>query len=254
MKTIFMILMMAATAQAGVKINPDSLLFSETFNEADGKVELKNGAKLGDEGSGVSGLSADKCYVADSVATSEGPVGVIRAPFSVQGLEELTIAVWYRPAEQQANGASLFNLAQVYLLREKNKTWTARVGASEVPKEKRYWFNSGSKGAHQNWLAPGEWVFLALVWKKAGNKVCYFQGTKSSEVKPGDCPTLDFPVGGLRAPGRSPDVIGNSNGTKCDRPFNGSIDNLRVYSKALDAAALEQIHNADVKNETPPAF
>jgi hypothetical protein len=254
MRILWVIGLLAATAQAGVTVKPDSLLFGETFNEPTGKVELKNGAKLGDEASGVSGLSADKCYVADSVVTNDGPVGVIHPPVAVQGLEGLTITVWYKPQEPQAYAASLFNLAQTYLIKEKNNTWTARVAATEVPKDQRYWFGSGGKGAYRDWLAPGEWIFLALVWKKSGNEVCYLQGTKSGAVKKGNCPARDFPVGELRAPGRNPDVIGNSNSTKCDRPFHGSIDNVRVYSKALDEAALEQIRDADAKNEMPPVF
>jgi hypothetical protein len=256
MKTFLVIGLLAAatTTHAAVKVKADALLFAETFNEADDRVELKNGAKLDGEGSGVSGLPADKCYVADSVVTNDGPVGVIHPPVAVQGLEELTITVWYKPQASQAYAASLFNLAQTYLIKEKNNTWTARVAATQIPKEQRYWFGSGGKGAYRDWLAPGEWIFLALVWKKSGNEVCYFQGTKSGEVKKGNCPTRDFPVGGLRAPGRNPDVVGNSNSAKCDRPFHGSIDNVRVYSKALDEATLEQIRDADAKNEMPPAF
>jgi hypothetical protein len=48
---------------------------------------------------------------------------------------------------------------------------------------------------------------------------------------------------------RSATLLGNF-----DRPFNGSLDNVRIYKKVLDVAALEQIRQADLKNEAPAAF
>jgi hypothetical protein len=65
------------------------------------------------------------------------------------------------------------------------------------------------------------------------------------------------PVGGLADRSdrdKHPDAIGNTGNPKYNRPVNGSIDDLRIVSKALDDSALEKIRQADLKNEQPPGF
>jgi hypothetical protein len=45
-------------------------------------------------------------------------------------------------------------------------------------------------------------------------------------------------------------VIGNDP-NKGDRAFTGSVDDLRVFSKALGSGDLEKIRQADLKNLPP---
>jgi hypothetical protein len=45
-------------------------------------------------------------------------------------------------------------------------------------------------------------------------------------------------------------VIGNDP-NKGERAFNGSVDDLRVFSKALGSGDLEKIRQADLKNLPP---
>jgi hypothetical protein len=235
-------------------------LIAEQFNDSSGRVEFKSGAKLGAAGSGVSGQPTDRSYVAELARTEivdVAPVGLLKAPYAVQKLEELTITIWYKPGDQQVADASLLDAAGMYLISQKGDSWTARVGAADVPKGKQYWFNSGNKGTPVGWFQPNEWIFLALVWKKSANEVCFYQGTKSGAVKKAQCSVRDLAVGGLvDRPDRDkhPDAIGNTGNPKYNRPVNGSIDDVRIFSKALDDSALEKIRQADLKNEQPPGF
>jgi hypothetical protein len=245
----------ATTAMAGVKVRESALLFFEAFNESSGAVELKNGAKLGAESSGVSGLPADNCYEAETTSTNDGPVALVRQPYTIKGLEAITLCLWYKPSQQQVPGASLFELASIYLISQKSSSWVARVGAANVPKDQHYWFSPGMQETYRGWQQPGEWIFLALAWRKSANEVCFFQGTKSDAVKQVSRAVLNLPVGGLvQRTDKRPDVIGNTADPTHSRPFNGSLDNVRIYSRALDAVALEQIRQADQKNEQPLGF
>ena len=135
MKTLIL-LMLLTGATAGA----ESLLVAERFNDTSGRIELKNGAKLGAAGSGVSGQPTDRSYVAELARTE------IVDDLAVGGLA--------------------------------------------------------------------------------------------------DRPDRD----------KHPDAIGNTGNPKYNRPFNESIDDMRIFSKALDESALEKIRQADLKNEQPPGF
>ena len=248
------------TARGAVKVRASSLLFFESFNDSTGQIELRNGARFGDAGSGVSGQEADKCYLGE-VANVEAPeasaVALIKSVFPVRGLEEMTITVWYKPAEHQALDASLFDAGSMYLISGKNGAWVLRVGAANIPKNTFYWFDSNPTGPYSHWLQPNEWIFASFVWKKSANEACFYQGTKSAPVKKARCVTRNVTVGGLTERGdrdKRPDVLGNTVNPRYFRPFNGGMDNVRIYSKALDEAALDQIREADLKNEPPPEF
>ncbi|HVM61329.1 MAG TPA: LamG-like jellyroll fold domain-containing protein [Verrucomicrobiae bacterium] len=258
--TVFAVSATTLTARAAVKVQVSALLFAERFNESADQVLLRDGAKYGPDGSGVSGQPADRCYVGEVpnfVDPASGPVALVNVLLPVRGLEEMTITCWYKPGERQALDASLFDLASMYLIAKTNGTWVLRVAATDIPKGTLYWFESGDDGPYAGWLQPNDWVFLAVVWKKSASEVCFYQGGKSGRVQKALCKTRNVSVGALGERGdrsQRPDVIGNTMQTKYHRPFNGSIDDLRVYAKALNETALEQIRQADVNNELPPEF
>jgi hypothetical protein len=232
-------------------------LFSESFNETRSGIELKNGAKLGDPGSGVSGQDTDKAYTAEVTqfeGTSAGPVALLRNPIAVQGLDEVTVTLWYKPGERQVGDVTLLDAASLVFIGDKPEQWTLRVGA-KVEQGKLYWAYSGKDAPHGGWLRPNEWTFIAATWKRTANEAVFYQGTKALGVKAGRRHAFGMtPEAGLQERAnrdKRPETIGNTANTKYDRAFNGSIDNVRVYSTALSEAELEKIRQADLKNEDP---
>src|SRR5207244_2145781 len=101
---------------------------------------------------------------------------------------------------------------------------------------------------------PDQWQFFAAVWKGASNEVRFCQATSTQAVKLGTVAMNDVATGGL-VKGQNTrwnETVGNSQ-QKYHRPFNGSIDNVRYYSTALDENVLESIRQADLKNMDPSA-
>jgi hypothetical protein len=218
--------------------------YEQRFNDS-GTLELKDGAALGEGGSGVSSKPEDKAYSVD-VASAPKASAVIRSGAESATAEELTITAWYKPRAELAGPVTLFNAFSTLLIWEPpKKEWTWRVGAKPVdPNMKNYWFYSG-KPPLTEWAATGEWTFIAMVWKKTGQGR-FYQGSKTSSVVPagemsrGEAEPIML---GAEAVG----TIGNDPNKK-DRAFNGEIDNLRVFAKALDDAALEKLRQADLAN------
>jgi hypothetical protein len=91
-----------------------------------------------------------------------------------------------------------------------------------------------------------QWSFLAMTWKRSENTANDYMGTATnpptSSRKISRSDTVD-------AAKENKSLIGNDP-VKTDRAFNGFIDNVRFYTKSLDAAALTRIYSADLKNET----
>lgn len=237
-------------------------LFNEPFNAPSGRVSLKNGAKLAGAGSGVSGRSSDRAYtakVSNASQPKDGPEAIVTRPIAVQGLNQITVTFWYKPSGPQVKDVTLLDTASLVVMGDIPGEWTIRVGAKVKDKKQMYWFHSGKKVPYGAWIQPNQWVFVTVVWDRAGNQVSSFQGTKSRPVKLArrdKRPDRDKPLGGLvqRAKiAQKPATIGNTSGGKY-RPFNGSIDNVHIYSKALNLGALEKIRQADLKNQNPPNF
>ena len=111
----------------------------------------------------------------------------------------------------------------------------------------------GRKGPMGEWLQAGEWNFLAFTWKFDGQVATAYQGTttglKMVVTKYTDVsgpihlkPAWFGGIGNCRT---------DDHGRRAVRPMSGYIDNVRVFSKALDTKAIEAIYKADLKNEVP---
>jgi len=233
------------------------LLFEARFNDPS-KAELLNGATLGPERSGVSGKPQDlSCLIDLSYYTGGvGPAVNPTTPRSdLSGIEELTVTGWYKATGEIKNDATLFSAINTQLMWEQSSgRWVWRVNAQPTnPMAKTMnWFKSGIPAPLGSWVNPGEWIFISMVWKRADNSVEFFQGSTAVPAalagKKGVRPEAVEP---LSEAAKTPRSIGND-ASKKERPFQGNIDNLRFFSKALDLQAIELIRQADVKNEAPP--
>jgi hypothetical protein len=132
----------------------------------------------------------------------------------------------------------------------KRNEWIMRLDAWPVDPSKVkanvHWFFSGKP---EGIITPDQWSFLAFVWKKDGNFSQFWIGTSKAPAVSGRTGTRSDLLGavGERTPEKR--TIGNEAREDARRPFNGSIDNLRVFTKALDEAAIEKIRAADLANE-----
>lgn len=241
-----MLLIMSVNAQSKV-------ITSINFNDSS-QIELKNGALISDRG--VSGKPEDKAFVSE-VKNLEDPANspvaqLVNSP-QVNGLGELTVSLWFKASDKQVKDSSLFNAGALYLISDGKGSWTLRVEA-DAEKGVMNWFMTGGKGPYLEWTKPNEWVFAAFAWKKSTNEVCFYQGTTKNPVKLQRCQKRTEQVGGLkqRAAGdKRLDAIGNTLDTKYHRPFNGSIDNFRYFRESLSIENVENIRQADLKNENP---
>ena len=224
-----------------------SPIFEARFNDTTG-IELQGGATLGPDGSGVSGKSGDKAYSADTSSAPKAAALLAGDQDPISGLGELTVTAWYKPRADLGLG-ELFNAVGSLLIWENTKhEWTWRVGAKPTnPEQKMYWFFSG-KSPLANWATPGEWTFIAMVWNRAEKKGTFYQGGKSDPLTPAREMMRPDDVEPISEAAKPKRMIGNDP-AKMERAFNGEIDNVRFFTKALDAATLEKIRTADVKNE-----
>jgi hypothetical protein len=103
-------------------------------------------------------------------------------------------------------------------------------------------------------LALNQWQHVAATWDRAtGDMKVFVNGVLAGQTN-----TTLIPVGVLDA-GNEPGIgIGNHGGTFHQFPFNGLIDELAIYSRALSAAEVTAIHAAGsagkctVSNPPPP--
>ena len=240
----------AAPAPAPVAAAPAGLFYENRLNDATG-IELKNGATIGADASGVSGLPGDKAYVADASAIAAGqpgPLAVItNGPTARLAGDEVTLTLWYKPKTELKDIPTLMQGFPGYLLWDaKQGKWVMRLSAPVSDPNAKFasWLYSGKEDALKT---PGQWVFLALTWKASDHSFAYYTGTPATAATVTAQGKRDLL--GAVAEGANPRVLGNSDLKKSDRPFDGSIDDVRVFSKALDAAAIEKIRAADLKNE-----
>jgi len=231
----------------------DFLIYSQSFNKLTKFIEIKNGAQLGTNGSGVSGKPSDKAYIAKVNNTSEseqGPVGIIKQDINVEALEEITLTLWYQAENIQIDAATILDAASLVLIRD-NNGWTLRISADTD--QKMYWFKTGKNAPYHDWLEPKQWIFIACAWSMKKNEVIFYQGTKDNPVKIAKVSTRNDEVKGLiqrKNKEKFPDAIGNTFNAKYNRPFNGFIDNVKIFSKALDQNLIEQIRQDDINNIT----
>lgn len=248
-RLILSLLAGAALAHAAA---PKAPLYEESFNIVTSRIEYVDGGGLGGPGTGVSGKTADRAYMAQP-KTSEnvprGPAGVARAPIAPNALSAFTCTFWYYLDEQGPDlQVPLSTAGILFLLTDKG--FEVRI-ENQLEQPRAYVFSPGIKGPLAGWRDTGRWIFAAFSWDQATNTLVVHQGTPTDAVtymrdmarpapaKP-SLPRTDL--------ARDPEVIANTYRGH-ERPLAGRMDNLRFYERVLDRAELEAIRRADVANE-----
>ncbi|MEO7931561.1 MAG: LamG-like jellyroll fold domain-containing protein [Chthoniobacterales bacterium] len=242
-------LVLTAAALAGTK--PEVTL---DFNK-ESSVAFENGAALGPEGSGVSGKSGDRAYVAKGTIGSTDPQpGAIVQDMMFDDLDKMTLTFWYKADDALAQNASLLNFGGAYMIWDGKSGWTARLGG-KTDKPFGSWVRIGEKGPVGPWSATGEWIFGAISWNSETKTATVYQGAKDGAA------TLqrafaNMPIEG-NIGGGTVGMIGNTQQPKVnppmpsDRPFSGSIDNVNVFRAELSESEIEAVRAAGVENKTP---
>lgn len=229
-------------------------IYQQRFN--DESIEMLDGAKLGPDASGVSGKPGDRAYSADT-SVSRKAVAVIPAAGLPEGneIDELTVTAWYKPAaNDEEDATTLFSaLGSVLIWDATKKHWVWRIETDKTDGSPGpYWFYLSSPPLGE-WMKPGAWTFIALVWKRDQGLVRFYQGDPSAAPVLGREITRPEQVAPLKIEGKRKNTIGNDR-LKTERAFGGEIDNVRFFGNALDDDQLSVIFRADVANESAPSF
>jgi len=228
-------------------------IFEERFNET-GTVELVNGAELGP---GLSNKPEDKAYSARAEAPDPAqpqPGAVVHDPAGLSGdLSQFTMTLWYKCNREIQDPDSLIHLGGFYLLWDKARGLTMRLGLPSGSGSFSNWFSAGIKGPVTPANAVDEWIFYAITWDYDAKACIIYQGTATAPVAVAG-ERHGFEVGGPVRGGLTKLIGNNMDGrTKSagGRPFSGQIDNIRIYDKVLDQNAIEAIRSADTENTAP---
>ena len=200
---------------------------------------------IGANGSGVSAQPADKAL---SIDTATAPGGMaIPSGTAVAAAEELTVTGWYKPRTGEMKDAqTLFNCFGSSLLWDgKINEWMWRVSSKGTSNPKATtWYGSGK---NPPLFSAGQWTFIAMTWKRAENRADFYMGSSSTAAAFTHKVERNDPVDSAKEGAKR--AIGSDPGKPEERAFNGEIDNMRFFTKALDAATIENIRAADAKNE-----
>ncbi len=112
-------------------------------------------------------------------------------------------------------------------------------------------FHIGSESDYKNLdvaIPYNQWKHVAATFEgSSGDMKVYIDG-----VLAGQANTSLRPVGALD-PAYDPAIgIGNHGGTSYNFPFNGLIDEISLYSRALSPSEIQAIYNADEAGKCPP--
>lgn len=203
---------------------------------------------------GVSGRPGDRAFD-NSASTGMGNVGTggygkttSAISTDLGALKSFTIQGWYK-----TDGTVIGAGAQ--LVNYKNGSSGFLVNASNTGNLSLEVNGVGAYGSGTAYSAVSEWTFFAVTYdgtKTTGN-VKFYVGSTSSTVALAY--TLNLNGGTMVLPGGTTSLgIGNNYGTP-NRPFDGLIDDVRIYGSTTDASGvlslteLESIRSLDVVPE-----
>jgi hypothetical protein len=205
--------------------------------------EVTPPGRIGRPGSGVSGKAEDRAF--DNTGANgmggratEDASGLFSVPevAGAQGMRTMTVALWFKTAvgEKLGSGVRLAMLGNAW------SVLSGAPGRSELSISG----TPSAKSAVDDYAEEEEWVFLAITFDVGSKTVGFFKGTSQDPVKEVGVVT-DYSVGMNNSPG--PLMIGNT--PTLNRPFNGYLDNFRLWRAILDISDLEALRRSDLAHD-----
>src|SRR5579862_8341894 len=238
---------------SNVQLNKTSteLIYEQRFNDAKG-ISLQAGAAIAGDGSGVSGRSHVRSY--DGAAASlqpggKGPIGLVDlGNRDVPNGDEVTVTGWYKARGDQKADTTLLCGLETSLVLNPDSTWSFHVNAKMPDASQKDWFDSGNNAPLKSWMPAGQWVFIAVVWKRSTNTADFYQGSRTIPLTLTNSVKRPESVDVLRQPKPLKMTVGNHPWYR-DRSFDGQVDDVRFFNKAIDPQTIERIRQADLKDE-----
>jgi hypothetical protein len=184
------------------------------------------------DGGGVTGLTGDRAFTNNT--TFRASMSADAA--GTDALQQFTVTGWYNTAALPAPGAApriLDNAttnAGYYLMRKDTGSLELAVGSGGT--------TSTLICTTTGFSTVGSWVFFAVTYNGAAtiNNVLMYSGSVSSTAVVGTTGTINR---GTPADDTAVFTVGNRADTQ--RGFNGTLDDIRLYSGILDASQIEAV-------------
>jgi hypothetical protein len=222
----------------GGRCVPDGLVLHWSFDEPDGTVALdSSGSGYNGTYTGMTGMPTPSTLVPTLmfanprsrafVLAERHAVRLANMPAPLKPTRDVTLSVWYRATMVDTNGAELASAGDHYLLRVQNATM--------IELAKRVSNNMGGGTWVQCYAAvpaalDGAWHHVAGVNSAAGMKL-YLDGVERCTNTEARDILYDLPTGTDFWVGRH-----GTDGAPWD--FEGNIDEVRVYARALGPAEI----------------
>jgi hypothetical protein len=201
---------------------------------------------------GVSGRAEDRAF--DNSA-ADGMGGTARSGFGlavsrhtiteVVNLKTYTLTGWYK-----VPGETPFGHAARIIEHRASRGGFALLAAGDELDQLQFDGGTNEQRAFSNrkFTAKNIWVAFAVVVDVEANTVTFYSGTVTAPIEKINTVSLQRPLAtngaqfGLLG-------IGNAPGRDRRRPFDGMLDNIRVFDSAMTLETLEQYRQKDIKGQ-----
>ncbi|EIP97842.1 PEP-CTERM putative exosortase interaction domain-containing protein [Opitutaceae bacterium TAV1] len=199
---------------------------------------------------GVSGKSGDYAFdnsASDKMGGSSGSPGQGGAARILQAdgmgavtLQSFTVQGWYYGNSQPTGAARLLEFSGLQVMFSNNGLTMAFNGNTLTVQA----------GDGYDYRPTENWVFFAISVDASvsTNNVKFYAGTVADEV----APVATFSLTPAQIGTISSETLRIGNTSALDRPFDGLIDNMRIWNTALDEATLRSVRTADLSFSTIP--
>ncbi len=163
---------------------------------------------------------------------------VIKNPISGFPTDEITTAFWIKTSDAQ-DGIISYAVAGLY----GDNIWLIE-SSDDITLHRNTFFGTRATGIAVN---DGQWHFVAATWRSSDGETKLYKDGSLVYTSPKPLKKGKFmKTGGSLVIGQDQDKVGNSFDVSED--FSGILDEVRIYSKALNEGQIKAIYDYDIKS------